>query len=99
MLILLTTWLWEILQFKDSDKEGSSLYYASTSGRDGFLREKVIDRQLCQCSRTDLYLDGQERLHVAYRGILNDSIRDMMHMVSLDNGKSFSKPECISADN
>jgi hypothetical protein len=80
-------------------KEGSSLYYASTSGRGGFSGEKVIDRQLCQCCRTDLYVDEKSRLHVAYRGILNDSIRDMMHMVSEDNGKSFSKPQRISPDN
>ncbi|WP_439880121.1 sialidase family protein [Pontibacter sp. MBLB2868] len=84
---------------KNTDKEGSSLYFASTRGRDGFVGEKVIDTQLCQCCRTDLYLDGQQKLHVAYRGIMNDSIRDMMYMVSGDNGKSFSKPERISADN
>lgn len=81
------------------DKEGSSLYYASTSGRGGFSGEKVIDRHLCQCCRTDLYVDEKGQLHVAYRGILNDSIRDMMHLVSTDNGKSFSKPERISLDN
>ena len=84
---------------KDTEKEGSSLYFASTSGRDGFVGEKVIDRHLCQCCRTDLYLDAQQKLHVAYRGILNDSIRDMMYLLSADGGKSFSKPERISADN
>jgi hypothetical protein len=84
---------------KETEKEGSSLYYASTRGRGGFQGEKAIDTKLCQCCRTDLYVDGQQQLHVAYRGILNDSIRDMMHLVSLDNGRSFSSPERISADN
>ncbi|WP_114784349.1 sialidase family protein [Botryobacter ruber] len=84
---------------KDTPKEGSSLYFARTSGRNGFTGEKAIDRQLCQCCRTDLYVDEQKRLHVAYRGILNDSIRDMMHMVSADNGRNFSGPERISEDN
>ncbi|MEJ8757228.1 exo-alpha-sialidase [Pontibacter sp. H259] len=84
---------------KNSDREGSSLYFARTSGRNGFTGEKVIDTQLCQCCRTDVYLDEQQHLHVAYRGILNDSIRDMVYMVSTDGGKSFSKPERISADN
>lgn len=84
---------------KDTDKEGSSLYYASTRGREGFANEKVIDQQLCQCCRTALYVDEAGKLHAAYRGILNDSIRDMMHLVSSDNGQSFSKPERISADN
>ncbi|HEY4651132.1 MAG TPA: exo-alpha-sialidase [Pontibacter sp.] len=84
---------------KETDKEGSSLYFATTSGRNGFVGEKVIDTQLCQCCRTDLYLDELQQLHVAYRGILNDSIRDMMHLVSSDGGRTFSKPERISADN
>ena len=81
------------------DKEGSSLYYASTSGRGGFSGEKVIDRHLCQCCRTDLYVDGDGRLHVAYRAILDGGVRDMMHLVSADNGNSFSEPERISPDN
>lgn len=84
---------------KDTPKEGSSLYFSSTSGRDGFTYEKVIDRQLCQCCRTDLFIDGKGRVHAAYRAILNDSIRDMMHLVSLDNGKTFGPRERISADN
>jgi hypothetical protein len=62
-------------------------------------RGKVIDKQLCQCCRTDLYVDEEEKLHVAYRAIINGSIQDMTHMVSSDNGNTFSKPERISADN
>ena len=84
---------------KYSRREGSSLYYASTRGRAGFREEKVIDTGLCQCCRTDLYVDARQQLHVAYRGILQDSIRDMMHLVSADNGRSFSFPERISTDN
>lgn len=84
---------------KTSTKEGSSLYFSSTQGRNGFVSEKVIDQQLCQCCRTDLYVDEQDRLHVAYRAILNDSIRDMMHMYSADNGKTFSERARISEDN
>ncbi|MFB9865526.1 sialidase family protein [Rufibacter immobilis] len=84
---------------KNTPKEGSSLYFSSTSGREGFTYEKVIDQQLCQCCRTDLFLDGDCNLHAAYRAILNDSIRDMMHLVSKDNGGSFAPRERISPDN
>lgn len=84
---------------KDTDLEGSSLYFTTTRGRNGFEEEKVIGRQLCQCCRTDLYVDGQEKMHVAYRAIIQGSIRDMVHMVSPDNGKTFSQPERISMDN
>lgn len=84
---------------KDTDLEGSSLYFARTRGRKGFEGEKVIARQLCQCCRTDLYVDHQGKLHVAFRAIIEGSIRDMVYMVSPDNGASFSKPERINADN
>lgn len=84
---------------KDTNKEGSSLYFSVTQGRNGFEGEKVIDKQTCQCCRTDLYVDQKEALHVVYRAILNDSIRDMMHVVSADMGQSFSQPKRISADN
>jgi len=60
------------------------------SGRAGFLNEKVIDKHLDQCCRTALYVNGQGQLHAAYRAILNDSIRDMVHPVSVDNGQCFS---------
>ncbi|TXK48748.1 exo-alpha-sialidase [Pontibacter qinzhouensis] len=84
---------------KEDQAHGSSLYFARTKGREGFVGEKVIDSDLCQCCRTDLYLDEEGRLHVAYRGILNRQIRDMMYMVSADGGNSFSEPERISEDN
>ncbi|KAA5547476.1 sialidase family protein [Adhaeribacter rhizoryzae] len=84
---------------KETPAEGSSLYYASTQGRAGFKHEKVIDQQLCQCCRTKLFVDATGNLHAVYRGIINGTVRDMMHLVSPDNGKSFSEPERISADN
>lgn len=84
---------------KESPAEGSSLYYARTDGRNGFRNEKVIDQQLCQCCRTELFVDDKGHLHAVYRAILNGSVRDMMHLVSTDNGKTFSRPERISADN
>ncbi|MGV3504500.1 MAG: exo-alpha-sialidase [Adhaeribacter sp.] len=84
---------------KDTGQEGSSLYFARTRGREGFVGEKVIARQLCQCCRTDLYADQQGKLHVAYRAIIEGRIRDMVYLVSSDKGESFSPPERISADN
>jgi len=80
-------------------KEGSGLYYAVTKGRDGFLNEKLIGGPCCQCCRTDLFIDKAKNIHVLYRAILNDSIRDMVHIVSTNNGNSFTAPERISQDN
>ncbi|MCB0428821.1 MAG: exo-alpha-sialidase [Flavobacteriales bacterium] len=79
--------------------EGSSLYYAVTDGRKGFANEKPIGASVCPCCRTDLYIDPQHNIHVAYRDIIQDSIRDMVHAVSTDNGATFSEAKRISPDN
>ena len=84
---------------KTSKKEGSALYFASTKGRDGFQDEQLVTEACCQCCRTDLFIDSKSGIHILYRGIIQDSIRDMLHIVSVDNGKTFSSPKRISDDN
>ncbi|SDE79626.1 hypothetical protein SAMN04487996_10717 [Dyadobacter soli] len=84
---------------KNNPRDGSSLYFARFGKSNAFEGEKVIDETVCQCCRTDLFTDNTGGLHVAYRKILNDSIRDMVHIVSKDNGVSFSAPARISPDN
>lgn len=82
-----------------TDADGSTLYYAETNGKNGFKNEKVIGETCCQCCRTDLFIDSKGSIHAAYRDIINDSIRDMVHIVSIDQGKTFSQPVRISNDN
>lgn len=84
---------------KDTNKEGSSLYFATFDSNYELLNERPVDIACCQCCRTDLFVDQQGNLHTVYRKIFNDSIRDMVHAVSYDNGKSFSDPGRISPDN
>lgn len=84
---------------KTTDKEGSGLYFAVSEGRNGFAQEKMISENCCQCCRTDLFVDSESNIHVLYRGIINDSIRDMVHIVSENGGKNFSAPKRISNDN
>lgn len=84
---------------RETQLEGSTLYYAATSGRSGFTGERPLARTICQCCRTDLYVEAGGGIHAAFRDIINDSIRDMVHMVSGDGGRSFSGPVRISADN
>jgi hypothetical protein len=83
---------------KDTGKEGAALYFASTKGRDGFRDERMIGQFCCPCCRTDLYVDNKGSIHVLYRGIIKDSIRDMVHSVSVDGGNNFSEPKRISND-
>lgn len=84
---------------KAKNEDGSALYFASTKGNEGFQNEHLIAEPCCPCCRTDLFVDSKKDIHVLYRAILNDSIRDMVHSVSTDDGKSFSTPERISKDN
>lgn len=84
---------------KTTDKEGSSLFLATTSGRSGFAGERRVAQPCCPCCRTDLFVDRAGGIHVLYRGILHDSIRDMVHSVSVDGGRTFSAPQQVSPDN
>jgi hypothetical protein len=82
---------------KTTPQEGAALYFATTNGRSGFSEEHLIAQPCCECCRVDLL--REKNMHVLYRGIINDSIRDMMHMVSTDGGKTFHAPKKISDDN
>lgn len=84
---------------KFHQQEGSTLYMATTGGTPGFQQERPLVQTVCQCCRTALYVDAQGALHAAFRDIINDSIRDMVHIVSNDGGKTFTPPVRISADN
>lgn len=84
---------------KKTTGEGSALYIAETSDTSGFQNEHLISEPCCPCCRTDLYVDSKKNIHIVYRAIIDDSIRDMVHTVSTNNGKTFSKPERISKDN
>lgn len=80
-------------------KDGAALYFATTNGRNGFSKEKLVSQPSCECCRTDLFVDKKGNIHVLYRGIIQDSIRDMVHAVSTDGGgSSFSKPQQINDD-
>ena len=74
---------------KTSEQQGSALYFASTEGKNGFRHERSLAESCCQCCRTDLFVDSKGAIHILYRGIIQDSIRDMVHAVSIDGGKRF----------
>ena len=90
-------WLDSRLTQKRGD--GSTLFFAKTEGHSGFLSDQPIDEGTCECCRTNLYVTRNGDIHVLYRSIWNDSIRDIAHVISKDLGKTFSAPARISPDN
>lgn len=76
----------------------SELFMAKTIGKEGFKKEKKIGGPTCQCCKLDFYTDKNNIVHVLYRGISGDNIRDIMHITSADGGETFSAPETISDD-
>jgi hypothetical protein len=86
------------LDGKKKQRSGSTLMFAKTIG--GIFDTDVeIADLVCQCCRTDIYVDDNKNINIAYRNIFNDSIRDMAYIFSKDNGNTFTKPLRISNDN
>jgi len=79
--------------------EGSSIFFAKTNEKDGFVEDKPIGFNTCECCRTELFVASNGDIHAMYRDILQDSIRDMSLLVSTDNGETFSQPRAVSSDN
>lgn len=84
---------------KKSMEDGSSLFFAETKNKSGFQNERWITGPCCPCCRTDLFVDSKKNIHILYRAISKESIRDMVHTVSTDDGKTLSTPKRISDDN
>ncbi len=83
----------------EKDKEGSTLFFAKTKGKLGFVNEKPIAGATCQCCRTDIFNDSNGDLHIGYRNIIQDSIRDMFYLTSTNSGATFEKQLRIGEDN
>lgn len=84
---------------------GSALFFTATVPGGGFGPDKMIGRSTCECCRTDLLVDREGIVHLAYRDILfppdrmGRQVRDMVYTRSADNGASFRPPVRISVDN
>jgi hypothetical protein len=62
-----------------------------------FQAERLIDPVVCDCCNISMVVDESSALHMVYRDNNND-IRDMSHIVSKDNGVTFSAPKTLYAD-
>lgn len=93
--------VWLDSRFK-TGKEGSALFFARTNGKEGFQTDYPIGGTVCECCRTDLYVDDHGNIHVVYRDIettVKGQVRDFVHSISSDNGATFHSSQKISNDN
>lgn len=87
------------LDGRKQSENGSTLVFTKTSGDKGFQEDMEIAQATCECCRTNILADQRGNIHVTYRDILQDSIRDIAYLKSTDMGKTFTNPSRISADN
>ena len=83
----------------EKEKDGSSLYFAKSKGDQGFINEKPVAGSTCQCCRTDIFVDFEGKINIAFRNLNDESIRDMYRVISKDNGELFSEPVRMGKDN
>jgi|GEM_PF-245055 len=76
---------------------GRPVKFAKTNPGNRFTYELTIDSLACQCCRIAMsHANG--KIFVAFRDIINDSIRDMSVSTSDDNGRSFKPASSFSND-
>ena len=87
------------LDGRKKSRSGSTLFFAKTKNDSGFKDEIELDDKTCQCCRTANFVAQNNKINVAYSDIINDSIRDMVHLYSSNLGESFSSQKRLSEDN
>jgi hypothetical protein len=92
------------LDEKRPGQEGRPVMFVQTKAGGGFTHEVVVDENACQCCRTNIFVDTQNRIHLTYRDMLPSKpgeigARDISHVVSADAGRTFSAPAVVLADN
>ena len=82
-------------------KSGSSALYVAKSTNRGQSFEKSVRVALnvCPCCRPSIAFTDAKTLHVGWRGVINDDIRDIFVGTSSDGGATFSTPTRVAEDN
>ncbi len=80
---------------------GTSCVYLARSTDHGatFDRNIMVANNVCPCCRPTLAFGDRGEVFVAWRGVAEGDIRDIMLSVSNDHGASFSAPARVAIDN
>ncbi|MCU0352229.1 MAG: glycoside hydrolase [Cytophagales bacterium] len=87
------------LDVKTHEKSGGrTVKFAKTQPGGGFGKEVLVDKKACECCRTKVFAAPDGDIHVLYRDLSGDNIRDISRAVSTDGGRTFTDPATIHAD-
>lgn len=70
----------------------------STDGGVSFGPSTIVDEDACPCCRTALAVAADGAVFVAWRKVLEGSVRDVVVARSLDGGRTFEAPVRVHAD-
>jgi hypothetical protein len=82
-------------------RPGTSAVYLSRSMNKGASFEKPVRVALdvCPCCRPSIGFSGEGLVHISWRGVLEDNIRDMFLATSTDAGASWGPARRVAEDN
>src|SRR5262245_18712599 len=82
-------------------KSGSSALYIARSTNRGQSFEKSVRVALnvCPCCRPSIAFTDAKTMHVGWRGVIDDDIRDIFVGTSTDGGATFGAPTRVAEDN
>jgi len=82
-------------------KSGSSALYVAKSTNRGQSFEKSVRVALnvCPCCRPSITFMDAKTMHIGWRGVIEDDIRDIFVGTSTDGGATFGAPTRVAEDN
>src|SRR5262245_21829347 len=79
---------------------GSALYLAKSTNRGQSFEKSVrVALNVCPCCRPSIAFTDAKTMHIGWRGVLNDDIRDIFVGTSTDGGLTFAPPARVAEDN
>jgi hypothetical protein len=82
-------------------KSGSSALYVakSTDRGQSFGKSVRVALNVCPCCRPSIAFTDARTMHIGWRGVIDDDIRDIFVSASSDGGATFSTPARVAEDN
>ncbi|HEX8247456.1 MAG TPA: sialidase family protein [Pyrinomonadaceae bacterium] len=83
----------------EETEPNSEIFYAvSKDGAKTFSPNKKISSEVCPCCKTSLITDGDGKVYISWRQVLEGDFRHIAVASTLDGGESFSAPAIVSDD-